>query len=185
MLTMGMWLQDPDSISSGNSKLLMVFVGMVAVALVTQALAMIAMAIGAAKARKQALAIAEDMRSKIMPVILSTRTMLEDTAPKLKVITDNFAETSHVVRSKAVEFDATMSDVNERVRAQVARVDEMTTSTLMATSNLATKVEQTIRVPVREVAGLVNGLKAGLDVLIGRARGFGRSNGRPRDSDFI
>ena len=30
----GMWLQDPDSISSGNSRLLMVFVGMVAIAMV-------------------------------------------------------------------------------------------------------------------------------------------------------
>jgi hypothetical protein len=34
----GMWLQDPGSISSGNSKLLMVFVAMVAVALVVQAI---------------------------------------------------------------------------------------------------------------------------------------------------
>ena len=49
----GMWLQDPDSLSSGNSRLLMVFVGMVAVALIVQAIALIAMAVGAAKARKR------------------------------------------------------------------------------------------------------------------------------------
>ena len=47
----GMWLQDADSISSGNSRLLMIFVGMVAAALIVQAIALVVMAIGAAKAR--------------------------------------------------------------------------------------------------------------------------------------
>ena len=47
----GMWLQDADSLSSGNSRLLMVFVGMVAIALIAQAIALIAMAVGAAKTR--------------------------------------------------------------------------------------------------------------------------------------
>ena len=35
----GMWLQDADSVSSGDSKLLMIFVGLVAVAMVVQAIA--------------------------------------------------------------------------------------------------------------------------------------------------
>ena len=35
----GMWLQDADSLSAGNSRLLMIFVGMVAVAIVVQAIA--------------------------------------------------------------------------------------------------------------------------------------------------
>ena len=48
----GMWLQDAGSISSGNSRLLMWFVGMVAFAMVVQAIAVIVMAIGAAKAQQ-------------------------------------------------------------------------------------------------------------------------------------
>ena len=61
----GMWMQDPGSLSSGNSRLLMVFVAMVAIALVAQAIALIVMAIGAAKARKRGLEIAEELREKI------------------------------------------------------------------------------------------------------------------------
>ncbi len=34
-------------------------------------------------------------------------------------------------------------------------------------------VEHAVRVPVREVAGVVNGFKAGLDVLVGKVKGFG------------
>jgi hypothetical protein len=75
------------------------------------------------------------------------------------------------VRSKAQDFDATMTDVNLKTRAQVARVDGMVTSVLNTTADIAETIQRGIRIPVREFSGLVNGLKAGLDVLVGRAKG--------------
>jgi len=179
-----MWLQDPDSLSSGNSRLLMIFVGMVAVALIVQAIALIAMAVGAAKARKRGLEIVEEIRTKMMPIMDNTHSFIQDTAPKVKIITENFVETSHVIRSKAQEFDVTASDLNAKTRAQAARVDGIVTSALNTTTNVAESIQRGIKVPLREVSGIINGVKAGLDVLVGRAKGFGsgRSNGR-RDSD--
>jgi hypothetical protein len=179
-----MWLQSSDSISSGNSHLLMVFVGMVAVALTVQAVALIVMAVGAAKARKHGLEIAEDLKMKILPLIAEAHSMVRDTSPKLKVITENLVETSHVVRAKAAEFDVTMSDANDRARMQIARVDTMVGKTLTTTQELMSTLENAVRVPVREVAGIVNGLKAGLDVLIGKAKyGFGTRQPPERDRD--
>ena len=171
----GMRLQDPDSLSSGNSKLLMIFVAMVAVALVVQAIALIVMAVGAAKARKRGLEIVEELRLKVMPILDSSHGFIQDTAPKVKIITENFVETSHVIRAKAQEFDMTASDLNSKTRAQVARVDGMVTSVLNTTADISETVQRGIKVPLREVSGLVNGLKAGLDVLVGRAKGFGGS----------
>ncbi len=171
-----MWLQDVDSLSSGNSRLLMIFVAMVAIALLVQAIALIIMAIGAGKARKRGLEIAEELRTKVLPIIADSHQFIKDTAPKMKVITENFVETSHTIRSKAQEFDVTASDMNNRTRAQVARVDGMVTSVLNTTSEISDTVQRGIKIPLREVSGLVNGLKAGLDVLVGRAKGSG--NGR-------
>jgi hypothetical protein len=173
MMLSGMWLQESGSLSSGNSGLLMIFVGMVAVALTVQAVALIVMAVGAAKARKRGLEIAEEIKSKLMPVIDGTHGIIHDVSPKLKVITENLVETSHVVRSKAVEFDATMGEANRRARTQMATIDGMISKTLAATADVMSSVEHAVRVPVREVTGLVNGLKAGLDVLVGKAKGFG------------
>jgi hypothetical protein len=184
MMMSGMWLQDPDSLSSGNSRLLMIFVAMVAIAMVAQAVALIIMAIGAAKARKRGLEIAEEIRVKMMPIISGTHEMIRDNAPKVKIITENFVEASHVIRSKAQEFDVTASDLNAKTRAQAARVDGMVTSVLNTTAEISESIQRGIKVPVREVTGVVNGLKAGLDVLVGRAKGFG--SGRttyPRDRD--
>jgi hypothetical protein len=168
MMILGMWLQDPGSISSGNSRLLMFFVAMVAIAMVAQAAVVIGAAYGAYKARKQLLAIAEELRAKTLPVIDDAQGMVRELRPKLTVITDNLVETSHVVRSKAADFDSTISEVNNRARAQTARVDDMFTSVLDTTAGIASAVQKSVTVPVREFHGIMNGLKAGMDVLTGR-----------------
>jgi hypothetical protein len=183
----GMWLQDADSISSGNSRLLMIFVGMVAAALVVQAIALVVMAIGAAKARKRVLAIVEEVRAKAMPALESTQDFIVNTAPKMMILAENLVETSNVVRSKAVEFDATLSDVNAKARVQAARADDIATTILTGTAEAVNAIQRGINVPIREFNGLVNGLKAGLDVLMGRTKGFGsgRAHTSYRESNDI
>lgn len=176
-MALGMWIDDPGSLSSGNSRLLMFFVAMVAVAMVIQAIAVVAFAIGALKSQKRIAAIAEEVRSKAMPVLDSAQVLFRDAAPKVKVITDNLVETSHIVRAKAMEFDATMSDANNRTRAQVARVDGMVSSALTKTAAIGEIIHEGIRVPVKHIAGAVAGLRAGLEVLLSRAKGFGGYRG--------
>ena len=183
----GMWLQDAGSISSGNSRLLMWFVGMVAFAMVVQAIAVIVLAIGTAKASKRALEIADELRTKIGPVLDVTQSVFQDAAPKVKIITENLVETTHMVRNKTRELDATASELNMKTRAQAARVDGMVTSVLNTTAEISETLQRAVKVPVREVAGLVNGFKAGVEVLVGRAKGFGRDkpNGvRGRDTEW-
>ena len=181
MSAMGMWLQD-DSISSGNSRWLMFFVAMVAIAMLTQAAVFVAAAIGAAKARKRVIAIAEEIRIKALPLIDKAHGLVLDLHPKINVITDNLVETSHIVRAKAQEFDSTVSDVNEKTRAQAARVDDMVTSVLNTTSHVASTIQKGVQIPVREFSGLMNGLKAGLDVLVGRSKSA-TPNHEPRSHD--
>jgi hypothetical protein len=183
----GMWMQDPGSLSSGNSRLLMIFVGMVAIAMVVQAIAVIVLAVGTAKASKKGLEIAEELRAKMGPILDTTHTVIQDSAPKVKIITENLLETSHVVRSKAAEFDATASELNMRTRAQAARVDGMVTSVLNTTADISETLQRAVKVPVREFSGLVNGFKAGLEVLVGRAKEFGRGKAdgtRSRDTEW-
>jgi len=176
MMIFAMWLEDPGSISSGNSRLLMFFVAMVAFAMVAQAIVVIVAALGAAKTRKQLLLIAEEVRAKALPVIDGAQSMVQELQPKFRIITENLVETSHVVRSKAADFDVTISEVNQRARAQTARVDDMVTSVLDTTAGIASSVQKTVSVPVREFHGIMNGIRAGVDVLVGRRQ--------PRRTDY-
>src|SRR5579864_8456263 len=95
---LGFWLQEGDSLSGQNTKLLMIFVGIVAVSILAQTIIFIVIAVGAVKARKRMVSIAEELHTKAMPVIDNMQAMVRENSPKLKVITENLLETSHIVR---------------------------------------------------------------------------------------
>lgn len=166
----GLWLQG-DLNSTAGSRWLLVFVGLVAVAMVVQAIVVAGMAVGAAKTRKRVMEMAEELRSKVLPLIDRSHELVHEVAPKVKTITDNLEHTTNLVRTKATEFDATMTAANAKTRAQVERVDGMVSSVLDATTDAATMLSNAVRIPAREFSGLMHGLKAGIDVLLGRRNG--------------
>ncbi len=186
MASMMMW-QSPDAISSGNGKLWMVFIGLIAVAMVVQAIVIAIAALGAVKAQKKMMGVAEDLRASLVPfleetrgVVAKTNDLINDVGPAIRSITErvsaaseNLAKASESLRDKAQEFDETLGEANQRARVQIRRVDGMVTSTLTATSEIAASIYYGIQGPVREVVGVLAGLKAGLDSLMGRAREFG------------
>jgi len=178
ILIAGMWLQDAGGLSSGNSRLLEIFVGIVAFAMAIQAAAIVVAAIGALKIGKRSLEIVEEVRLKSLPIIDTAHSVMHDLHPKVRVIADNLVETTHVVRAKAQEFDSTITDVNERARAQAARVDDMVSSVLDTASAAGSAAQKAVKVPVREFSGLVAGLKAGIDVLVGRDKRSGNHHNR-------
>jgi hypothetical protein len=166
-----------DSISAGNTRLLMIFVGIVALSMFVQAVVVIVAAIGATKTQKRVLAIAEELRTratplidKAIPIIDKAETLVEATLPKIQTISNNLVETSEIVKAKAKEFEVTLTDVNVKTRAQVARVDGMVSTALTATGALAEIVHKGIRTPLVEVSGVVKGFKAGIDVLFSKSK---------------
>ena len=78
------------------------------------------MALGAKRTQARVLVIAEELRARALPIIDTAEDIIQDTVPKVKMITENLLETSHMVRAKAVEFDATLTDANRRAKAQIA-----------------------------------------------------------------
>src|ERR1700722_12853530 len=105
---------ESDSISAGNTRLLMIFIGIVALSMLSQAIIFAFMALGAKRTQARVLAIAEELRTRALPILASSEELIKETAPKVKTITDNLLETSHVVRAKAHQFDVTLTDANRR-----------------------------------------------------------------------
>jgi hypothetical protein len=183
MAMMALWQGlEADSISAGNTRLLMIFIGIVALSMLSQAILFAFMALGAKRTQTRVLVIAEELRARALPIIDTAEDLIQDTVPKVKTITANLLETSHIVRAKATEFDATLTDANRRAKAQIERVDGMVATALTATGAIAEMIHEGVRKPVLEVSGLVNGLKAGLNVLLSKSKSFG-SFGR-RNGEF-
>ncbi len=196
-----MLFQGGDAANSDHFQLLVIFVGVIAFCSFVQFLVLVGAAIGALKAWKGVSAEIEAVKQKAMPLVASFQTIvtdatpkvkvvtakvqeiIEDATPKVKTVTANVVDISNVARTKVHDFEATLDranqtvrDANEKTRAQVDRVDGMVSSALKATSDVGNTIHRGIKMPVLEVAGVVNGLKAALDVLVGRSKGFESSS---------
>ena len=162
-----------DSISSGNTRLLMIFVGVVSLSMLVQAIAVIFLAVEAKKAFARLSILAEELHAKATPILTRAEELTGDAVPKIKTITENLLQTSSIVRAKAQEFDGTLTDANKRAKAQVARLDGMVSTGLTATGTLAAMIHQGIKTPVVEVLAIVNGLKAGIDSFMSKSKSPG------------
>jgi methyl-accepting chemotaxis protein len=114
-----------------------------------------------------------------LPTLETAQAMLAELRPQLTVIADNLSETTHSVRSQVERMDATVSDVVDRARLQIIRADELLSRTLDRVEETSDVVHNTVISPVRQFAGLIQGVTAGIEFLMGNR---GRKNGRGREA---
>lgn len=191
MAMLAMWLQETYTFSSGSAKLLMIFVGLAAVSMVVQAIALIALAVRTSGTAKDLSEMAEELKDKLLPLIATatevgrtSQALISETAPKVKRITDNLVrtsdtlvETSNMVRESAQHFDQTLADVNVRAQRQVARIDGMVASALNTTSEIVETIDSGIRGSAQKIAGMATQMRYGLEGLLARVKG--KSAGPP------
>ena len=156
------------------------FIALTGAAVVLQAgiLAALYLAVRKSSARMEALAV--ELKTKALPTLETTREILAELRPKLTLIADNLAETTHSVRSQVERVDATVNDVVDRARLQIIRTDELLSRTLDRVEETSDMVHNTVVSPVRQFAGLIQGVTAGIEFLLGGRRG--RRNGGSREA---
>jgi hypothetical protein len=172
---------------NGDLKTLTIWVAVAACGLVLQALVFIGFALGGYRAQKRLVEIVEEVRAKLIPVAERTHSLMEELGPKISNITANVEHISVLIKEKAEDFEPTIDaanltireanqtvrDANAKAHEQIVRVNGMITSALTATADVAEKIHNNIRVPVREVSAIVSGVKAALESLVSKTRGFG------------
>jgi hypothetical protein len=153
----------------------------VALALQIGILLAILLTVQKSSARMQALA--EEVQRRALPTLDAAQSLLLTTKPKIEELIANAAATTATIKGQVERLDATVSDVIDRTRLHVIRADELVTRTMDRVEETTELVHHTVVSPVRQVAGLVQGLTAGLGTLLGRRT---RSHaGQPQDEMFI
>jgi hypothetical protein len=145
--------------------LLVVFIAITAISFLIQAGVVVGMAIGARKAQKKLMALAEDIRLHAMPVIMSSQEMVQDLKPRITKIVSDVESISATARDRGEQISTLVGDVTNRAQHQATRVDGMVKGTLDGLTNAVQAIEHGVAVPVRQVNGLLNGLRAGMEVL--------------------
>lgn len=181
---LAVFLQDSPQ-TQGDIHLSTVYLGIIAITLLVLVLTLlIGGAVAALFVVKRVKAIeklAKTAELKAIPIILKANDLVRDLAPRIKSITENAEQVSYTVRAKADELADTVSELNEtvreingRTRVQVTRVDGIVSEALTTTEEISQTVQNGIRVPVRQIAGIVAGVRAGIETLVERSP-FNRS----------
>jgi len=159
--------------------LIPLFIALTGAAVLLQAGMLVALYLSVRKSSVRMEALAVEVKTKALPAIETAQAILTDLRPKLTVIADNLTETTHSVRSQVERLDATVDDVVDRARLQIIRADELLSRTLDRVEETSEMVQRTVVSPVRQFSGLIQGVTAGIEFLLGNR---GRRNGGSRES---
>lgn len=169
--------------------LIPLFVALTGAAVVLQAGLLAAMYLAMRKTSTRMETLADEVKTKALPTLETAQSMLAEIRPKVEMIADNLMATSTVVRDEAQRIDAAVNDLVDRARLQVIRADDMLTRTLDRVEETSEIVQKTVTSPVRHVSGVIKGVTAGLEFLIGnRGKNGGSREARrpvPQDEMFI
>jgi hypothetical protein len=79
-------------------------------------------------------------------------------------------EVSQTLRVESKRAAGTVDDLLKKAMVQTDRVDEMVTATLNSVAHATATVQRAVSGPVRQVGAVLNGLRAGFDVLRNKER---------------
>jgi len=179
-----LWQTPDQGLTSHDGHLLVICIVAIATAMVVQAVIMVVAGWQALKTLKEFKELAHDLHSQATPILQKTNEVITDLGPKIRTVSENVTQISYTVREKVDEVGETVSqvnrtvaDANQRTRGQVDHVDRMMTTALNATEEVTDTVAKGIRIPIKQIAGVVTGLRVGLETLMKNFRPKGRGIG--------
>ncbi len=153
------------------------FIVIAAVAIVLQLAVLFAMVLSIKKTTAHLEKMAAEVQTRTLPILELAHGILNDTKPRLDVITNNLAETSVLLKKQMQRMETAVDDIVDRTRLQVIRADEMVTRTLDKVEETTEAVHHTVISPVRQVSAVIQGITSALGVFTGGAKRRQRKEG--------
>jgi uncharacterized protein YoxC len=156
----------------------LLLIAVTAICILFQTVMLSAMFFSVRKGIKSLTEQVDELRSSAMPVIDHTRGFMERVTPKVEETAKNMAEMSQTLKKNVMEMSETLKDnttrvsasateIAQRFNAQTTRIDSMVTGALDAFDTAAVFVVDAVNKPVRQLSGLLAGVKAIVEVLGG------------------
>ncbi len=153
--------------------LLVVFTGIVAVALLLQSLAIwgIYKYLRGLSSRldrtiSSLTKTTESISSNLTDLISTARNLAE----KFHAIEESIGSTTEIVQKRIVQLDGFLEETTDAARLQVARIQEALDSASQRVEETFSVLHDRILAPVNELSAIITGIKVALDVLAGRRR---------------
>jgi uncharacterized protein YoxC len=153
----GLWMD------SSTHTLLIVFVALIAVSVFLQVCAFIIFIVALKKtatAINSAKAATDDFKESVIPVLHSTRELLERVSPQVGIISEGLAEIIQLLHKESKSVQVSVSEIMGRVNRQSAHIDELVTKGLNSVERAGAKLDTAIAIPIRQANGIVAAIKA-------------------------
>jgi hypothetical protein len=147
-----------------------VFIAVTTAAVVLQAGILVALYLSVRKTSSRMEALATEVKTKVLPTAEMVHSMLLEWRPKVETTLSDVSESTTLIRGQIERLDSTLTDVIDRTRLQVIRADELVSQTMDRVEEATDMVHKTVISPVRKVSGVVQGVTAGLEFLLGQKR---------------
>jgi uncharacterized protein YoxC len=143
----------------------LIFIALVALAMVVQAIALIILSVSVRKSLHSALQQFEELRVKVTPIIDNVQDLVQRLGPKIAAVTDDVTEVAHKVRVQVDDVQATATELVERLRHQAARLDSMASAVFDAVDRVGSFVSDAVSKPLRQLAGVLASARAVVESL--------------------
>lgn len=140
----------------------------VTVAVFLATIALVAQAFFAYRAEKTISALrrrAEDFLNKADPIIDSAGRIVAEARPKIDQMTTKAVEVVELARVQVERYDELLKETADRALIQIERLDNVLSDTAVRVHETTSAVQSTILRPVREVNGVLSGVRAAVSAL--------------------
>jgi uncharacterized protein YoxC len=144
---------------------ILALVAVAALALVLQTIFLIVILAMARKAMTSLREELEQYRSSVMPVIVKTRELVQNIAPKIEDAAGELAEITRSLRAQTADIQRAADEIIARTQRQAGRVDGMLTTVFDSVERAGTFMSDAVSKPMRQLSGVIASVKAVVDTL--------------------
>ncbi len=140
--------------------ILIIIVAFTGVAVLLQACVLFAIFLSLRKTAHSAIVAAEDFKTTVLPMVHSTRELVERISPQIITVSADLAELTASLKKETRGVSFSAAEIMERISRQTERLYAMLTNGLNAVDRAGVVVEAAVAVPVRQVNGVLAAIKA-------------------------
>lgn len=149
---------------------LLIFIGIVAVAVFLQAMVLVGILIAVRQTAKRVEVLATEVHERVLPLIGKVQTLVEDVQPRVSVMLSDAAEITTLARVQVQRMDRVLADASDRLRMQVVHADQIVTGALDTVEDTTTQIRRSVAGPVNAFVALVKGVQTGVEFFVTKGR---------------
>jgi hypothetical protein len=139
------------------------FVVVTALAIVLQAIVLIALFVQLRRTAARVEQTMADLNTKVTPLIMRVQILVDEISPRISGIVADASEITRLARGEAQRVDRILSEALERLRMQLIHVDHILTGAMEAVEEAGSHLRQTVWGPVVKATAMIRGVQAGIE----------------------